>query len=229
MVGMVKPLTVPKSYQSGFAAIRDLDDEAFREFLAALWKVPSTISVASLSSSVAAMVETIAVSDVEESVYATLFLHSAKEAYAASSTEIAERITLGMEEATSPQLEFLPEHRDVFRERLLDLLGLEPLTVIAKAGGLSLETEHSLRETRVLTDIRPIFEPDNPQAPPTGAVIIHTLKITYRDDGRSKDFFVTLDASGVRELSEQLERANAKAESLKSVLGAAQVPYIDAE
>jgi len=169
------------------------------------------------------------VSDVEEIVPAALFLHQIKEALEASSPEIAERFTLGMEEVASERLRLLPGRRDVFQTRLLELLGIERLSITAKAGALSLEAEHSLMETRILTDIRPIFEPENPQAPPTGAVIIHTLKIAYRDDNQSKDFFVTLDTNGARELSEQLERANTKVESLKSVLEASQVPFIDTE
>jgi len=86
-----------------------------------------------------------------------------------------------------------------------------------------------LREVRILTDVRPVFEPSAPEAAPAGAVIVHTLKISYRGDNSAKDFFVALDSEDVRQLTEQLERARSKAESLKSVLKAAEVPYIDAE
>src|SRR5829696_6902589 len=136
---MATPLTVPRRLQGGFAAIRDLDDESYRELLAALWKIPSTISFDSLSSAVAAMVDTIAVSDVEEIVPAALFLHQIKEALEASSPEIAERFTLGMEEVASERLRLLPGRRDVFQTRLLELLGIERLSITAKAGALSLE------------------------------------------------------------------------------------------
>lgn len=225
------PLTIPRRYQSGIALIRDLDLESFQGLLTAFRKVPSTISFASLSSAVAAMVDTIAVSEVEEVVPAALFLHSLKEGSDLSSPEIAERVALGMEEAAFKQLRSLPEHRDDFQARLLEVLNIaDPLGVIAKAGTLSVEHEHSLTESRILTDIRPVFEQDDPQAPPTGAMIIHTLKIGYRTDNNElKEFFVALDADDVRELSEQIARANAKAESLKSVLKRADVRHIDAE
>lgn len=226
---MAMALTLPRRYRSGYVRIDSLKDESFRELLAALWKAPSTISFDSLSSAVAATVDTIAVSDVEEIVPAALFLHQLKEALEQSSLEVAEGVTLGMEEGTSSSLTLAPERHDDFRVRLMELLELEPLNVIAKAGGLSVESERSLAETRILTDVRPIFEPDNPQARITGAVIIHTLKVRYRTDDESKSIYITLTADDVRKLSEQLQRANTKAESLKSVLEAAQVDYIDSE
>ncbi len=162
---MATPLTVPKRYQSGFAKIRDLDNETFQELLSALWKMPSTISFASLSSAVAAMVDTdtITVGDVEEIVPAALFLHPIQEGLELSAPEVAERVARGMEEVSSERLRSLPKHRDAFQARLLDLLNIGPLGVIAKAGGLSVESEHSLLETRILTDIRPIFEQEYPE------------------------------------------------------------------
>jgi len=83
-------LTLPRRYRSGYVRIDSLKDESFRELLAALWKAPSTISFDSLSSAVAATVDTIAVSDVEEIVPAALFLHQLKEALEQSSLEVAE-------------------------------------------------------------------------------------------------------------------------------------------
>lgn len=226
---MAAALTVPKQYQNGYAKIRDLDDESFRELLAALQKIPSTISFTSLASAVAAMVDTIAVSDVEEIVPAASFLHTLEDGLELSVSEVAERIARGMEEIAPEKLKSPPDRNDAFQARLLEILKLDSLSITARAGGLSIENERSLSEARIITDIRPIFERKNPQAPPAGAVIIHTLKISYRDDNQRRSFFVTLDNDGILELSEQLERASSKAESLKSVLKAAQVPYIDAE
>ncbi len=177
------------------------------------------------------MVDTIAVSDIEEIVPALLSLYSIKDDPQFSALEVAEGMTLGMEEVPSEELRSPSEkeQRDRFRNRLLELLGIDALSTVARAGGLLLENEHSLRQTRIITDIRPIFESEKPQAPPAGAVIVHMLKISYWADNEVKNFFVALDTNDVRELSEQLARANSKAESLKSALDLAGVDYIDAE
>ncbi len=228
---MATPLTVPRRYQSGLAKIRDLDDKSTQELLAALQKIPPTVNSDSLASAVAAMVDTIAVSNVEEIVPALLSLYSIKDDPQFSALEVAQGMALGMEEIPAEELRSSldEEQRDSFQNRLLELLSIDALSAIARAGGLLLDNEHSLRRSRIITDIRPIFEPDKPQAPPAGAVIVHMLKISYWADNEVKNFFVALDTNDVRELSEQLERANSKAESLKSVLEAANVSYIDAE
>lgn len=226
---MAAPLTVPRRYQVGFAKIRDLDDTSAHELLTALQKLPSTVDPASLSSAIATAVNTIAASDIEEIVPAILQIYSIREVSEESVPEVAEGIARGMEEVVSRRLKSSEEQRDSFQARLAELLSINSLSVIVRAGGLFFENEHSLRQTRIITDIRPVFEQEHRQAPPKGAVIVHTLKVSYWADGEAKDFFVALDSGDIRKLLEQLEWADSKAESLKAVLDAAQVPYIDAE
>lgn len=222
-------LRVPEQYEEGIAKIRDLSDESTRELLAALQDPPSTFNEFSLSSAVAQKVDTIAASDVEEIVPALLSLYSYRDYSQSAISEVAEGIAQAMSESASEQLKISSGDFDLFTGRLVELLSVEPLNVAVRAGMLSLENEHSLQDARVLTDLRPIFEPENPEKPPKGAVILHTLKISYRGDNRIKNFFVTLDTEDMRMLLEQLERANLKAQSLKSILKAAQVPHIDAK
>jgi hypothetical protein len=96
---------------------------------------------------------------------------------------------------------------------------------------LSVENEHPLQDVRIVTDVRPVFEPDTVETAPRGAIILHQLKLTYWAHGstNTENFFITLDANDVRNLLEQLERASSKAASLKAVLESAQVPYVDSE
>lgn len=226
---MVTPLRVPRRYERGIAKIRDLSDESAQELLSALRKTPPTYNQDSLSSAVAKMVDTIAASDAEEIVPALLSLYSHRDYSQLSVSEVAQGIAQDMEEREAGLLALPAEDRAEFEERLVQLLSIEPLGVTVRAGMLSLENEHTLRETRVLTDIRPVFDPGDSEPALTSAVIVHTLKLSYRDDNSPKDFFVALDTEDVRVLIEQLERAKSKAESLKSVLKTAEVPYIDAE
>lgn len=226
---MVTPLRVPRQYEGGLAKIRDLSTGSAQELLAALQEVPDTYNLSSLSSAVAAKVDTIAASDVEEIVPALFSLYAYRDYSQSAISDVVEGIAQAMEESRSERLKLSPEDRGPFEDLLAKLLDVELLNVTARAGRLSLENEHRLQEAHVLTDIRPVFKPENPEATPKGAVILHTLKISYRGDNKVKEFFVALDTEDVRELMEQLERANSKAESLKSVLKAAQVPHIDAK
>ena len=226
---MATPLGVPRRYEGGIAKIRDLSDESTRELAAAFKQVPYTYNDSSLSTAVAAEVDTIAASDVEEIVDALFSLYVHRDHSRAAISEIVEGIAQTMEESNSELLRLSPEDRPHFEERLAELLSIDSLVVVVRAARLSIESEHSLQEVRIVTDTRPVFEAEDPEAAPRGAIVLHTLKIRYWGDNSHKNFFVTLDSRGLSELRDQLDRADSKAESLKSILKAAQVPHIDAE
>ncbi len=207
-----------------------MDDKPAQALVSALQEVPWTFNADSLSSAVAAKVDIIAASDVQKIMPAVLHLYSIKDVLELPAADVAEGVAHGMEEETvSRRLRSPTEDRESFQARLLELLNIERLDVIARAGGLIFENEHSLRQARIVTDVRPVFERENPQAPPRGAVIVHTLKISYWADDGLKEFFVALDTKDVGDLVKQLARANDKADSLRSVLEAAKVRYVGAE
>lgn len=225
---MATPLRVPRQYEGGFAKIRDLSDESTRELLAALREAPDTFNQNSLSLAVAKQVDTIAASDVEEIVPALLSLYAHRDHSQSAISDAAEGIAQAMEESRSERFRLSPEERDDFEKRLALLLNVDQLNIVARAGRLLLENEHSLREARIVTDARPVFEPDNPEAHPKAAVMVHMLKLSYRGDNTTKNFIVALDNNDLRDLREQIERAISKIETLESVLKAAGVPHIDA-
>jgi hypothetical protein len=119
------------------------------------------------------------------------------------------------------------EEREVFEKRLSLLLEIDSLHATSKALDVLLEYEHTLHDVRIMTDVRPVFG-QNVEKPPTGAMIVHTLKISYHDESEEvKEFYVTLNTGDTGALSAELERANQKAESLRRMLEPTRVPYID--
>lgn len=224
---MALSLSIPRQYEEALAKVGQLSNESVQELLVALRETPDTINPSSLSSAVAARVDTIAASDVEEMVPALLSLYSLRAHSEAAISDIVGGVTQAMEKSRSEGLRLPSEERTRFENHLAELLSIGQLNETARAGRLLLENEHSFQEARIVTDIRPVFEPDNPETAPKGALIVHMLKIVYRADDTTKNFFVALDTNDVRELLEQLGRANAKAESLKAVLKSAGVSYID--
>jgi hypothetical protein len=75
---------------------------------------------------------------------------------------------------------------------------------------------------KILTDVRYAFQAD-PEQRPYGAVIIHTLKLSYHEQGEHKDFLVALDDEDIPILKGILNRAEAKAKVLRKQLDAANV------
>ncbi|MCL5097631.1 MAG: hypothetical protein M1608_08905 [Candidatus Omnitrophica bacterium] len=119
---------------------------------------------------------------------------------------------------TLESLKTVSEHREKFLHRLLILLSFEKsLGVTSKTFDVMTERERILCESRILTDIRPVF--GKPSDRPTAAIIVHNLKIIYHQDGEHHEFYVALDGEDIRTLKGVLERAEKKEQSLQSLMG----------
>jgi hypothetical protein len=223
-------LRIPKEYQRGFAEIRWLGEGQVQGLISALEDEPATVNRAALHSRIAAKVDTIARGGLDKMIDTLVSLYTLRDGIDLDTPGFADAVCDAMDESGSEDLEFANEdEREAFKVRLIRLLGIDLLDTSAKANGLLYDHEHTVHAPpRVLTDVRPIFGTD-PADDPKGAVITHTLKITYHEGGRVREFFVALDPDQVDELIGVLERANLKAESLKRTLAGTDVSYIDGE
>ena len=106
------------------------------------------------------------------------------------------------------------------KKRLRRLLSVEPLMVSAKALIIFSDYQRTLHTSKVLTDLRYVFR-SKPDEDPYGAVIVHLLKLTYHENTEHKECFVAMDDNDVSQLKAVLERAEAKARTLRRQLHAA--------
>jgi hypothetical protein len=81
----------------------------------------------------------------------------------------------------------------------------------AKAIELSYDCDNLLQRTRVMTDVRPLFE-DGGHAI-DGAVVAHTLRLSYDSAGTDHEISLSLDGTDLRRLIEDCERALQKEKS----------------
>ena len=65
-------------------------------------------------------------------------------------------------------------------------------------------------------DLRPVFRTDLGERPPA-FVVVHNLKVGYRESGEYREFFVALDTLDVHALKEALDRALEKEKSLRTI------------
>lgn len=114
------------------------------------------------------------------------------------------------------------------KDRLIRILDFEPLRIQAKAVLLRLEHERRFCSSRIMTDARPVFG-DDPEAPPVGMLITHTLKITFHSDegAEHKEVYVTLRSKDLDELREAVTRAESKEKSLREALIPTKIPLFD--
>jgi hypothetical protein len=110
------------------------------------------------------------------------------------------------------------------KTRFKRLLSIESLSIISKAIGLQRDGERIYCEAKIISDIRPVFTKD-PKHRPVGAVLGHTLKISYHDGTAGhKDFFVVMDRIDLENLKKVVDRAHAKCEALAELLAEVDLP-----
>lgn len=131
-------------------------------------------------------------------------------------------------ESDSALLEETSKLCDGFKRNFVQLLECKTLEIASKAGMLLREHGQTYCRARILSDIRPIFG-ESVETAPMAATVVHTLKIAYHQGDELKDFFLAMNTKDVQKLRELLDRADAKAESLKTFTVASNTPFVDAE
>lgn len=223
-------IRIPEEYERGFLEIRELSEGQIEELITVLDNTPPVLNSENLQSRVVSVTESIDSEDLEPIVETLVSLYALRDAMNLEVPEFADIICDAVDASGVGGLEFAnDEERAFFEARLIRLLGVNSLDVAARAADLLYEHEHTIHGTaRVLSDIRPIFGVD-PEAPPRGGVVVHTLKISYHEGRQIKELFVALDSVQVDELIGVLGRASLKGESLRRMLEAANVPHVEVD
>jgi hypothetical protein len=141
----------------------------------------------------------------------------------------AEVLANDVAEATSKDGYFQGISPDLTRDRLARLLALDSLNLIdAKAKELQSEAERTFCDTRIVTDLRPVFG-SNVAGSPDAMIIVHTLKIGYHDAGdqKHKEMYFALDTDDIGKLAEALRRAQDKTKALKAKMDSVGIPTVD--
>ncbi len=113
------------------------------------------------------------------------------------------------------------------REHLLQLLNLDrSVNLTMKAATLLQSRDRILVDSRIITDIRPIFN-DEENMDIKGALVTHTLKIEYQEGGDRKDIYLALDGEDLKKLSEYIQRAEKKEKAIRGKLQLSEINIVD--
>lgn len=224
-------LGIPDQYSTGFTVLRDLGEDQGRQLVSALNEVPPLRSRRGLQENMASRVEGVGRTELVEVLDALTSLFSLRDDLNISTPELVEAISDAMDQSEPGDLGFADEEdRDSFEGILAEVLEIESFELTAKAISLGYEQDHIVHGVpRVLTDIRPIFNSDPEEVSVRGAMVMYTLKVEYHEGSEVRELFAALNAEQVDGLIQALERAKAKAESLKHALGDSPIRYVEAE
>ena len=221
-------IRIPERYQAGIAKLIPLPDNALEELLSVLNEMPHSLNLESIKAYAISKISLIPENDVNDIISALDSLYYIKNESGVPVHDFTEQVLQAMAETENKALHISASQREPFQGRLIRLMNGTLLSVAAKSREILYEQERTFGSARVLSDIRPILN-ENAENNTDAAIIIHTLKINYIQNNQHKEFFVALDTEDVSFMIDTLIRAQEKEETLKSILVAANVPYMDAE
>lgn len=223
-------LHIPERYRAGVAKIRTLDDRTVQEIRAALDKPlalgsgdqsgveappkPGEVAITALSS-----VRNTQSREFKQVAEALAALYGQKSVREVSVEEFVEDVCDAMELLPSEELRLPHAEREEFRQKLTALLSADVFSLLSKAYDLATEDERIYCHARILTDLRPIFG-GNIEDGPRAMLVMHHLNLGFHHGSETKhqEFHVALDSDDLEALRKVIDRAEAKARSLKSAL-----------
>lgn len=98
-----------------------------------------------------------------------------------------------------------------------DLLSIkESINLTIKATYLATDRQNILLDTRIITDVRPVFGVDEESEELKATLITHNLKIQYEEDDQIKYIYFALDANDLSVLKDHIVRAENKELKLRT-------------
>jgi hypothetical protein len=219
-------LQIPAEARPALAKLARLDDRAVDELVQALRSASPNIGVDELVARVSKQVKSIAPVDTK-AIMDSLREMSLVKSVAEVPTE---RFVADVGEAmiSGDDVVLTESERDSLQRALTALLAIPSIDTPAKARSLALENANTFCRARILTDIRPVFGSDI-LSEPNAAVIVNTLRLTYHHGPTLRSLSVALDRDDLDELSDLLDRAKSKTETLHRFLEKSKVEPIDFE
>jgi hypothetical protein len=214
-------MRIPPTHRDAIAALRDLADDQFEQLRANLDDAPAFAGASGLTEH-ASRGEGQTPDEAQSMVLALLSLYAQLKFHGWTSEDLANGV------AHSSDLPDGAKEPQVLAQRVHALLELESVITTGRAIDLLTEHEHLFHSARVLTDIRPVFS-DDPKEPPSGALVIESLKVEYFDEGSTRSLYLALSTAELRNLRDTVDRALEKSDTVHSLLEQVGLPHFEGE
>lgn len=218
-------LSIPKQYEQGLLTIFSLPSEEITGVISALNELNVAMKVRNIGSLVASKVN-IPKSKLEYIVNTITGLYLTQANLEVPTKVFVNDIIEALGEGQSSKALEIRANPGLYKEQLWAILNIDAMKVAIKAIEVLHEHQYTLRDIRIMSDVRPVFG-DNLSDGPAAAVIIHTLKINYKENEEEKKFYLAMDDNDLKLLKENIARAEEKAEGLRALLSKANVNYLD--
>ena len=219
---------IPTEERPSLALLARLDDERATALADALRTASEELGGDELLQHVIKEAPSVPAEDVKRILTAVRQIASAREILEVRPEVFLDDIAEGMGAIEGNDFRLGEAEQRCLRERLAALTESSAMAIHAKTRSLQQDQENTYCRARIITDLRPIFGSDVHQSP-KAVLVAHMLRITYHhgSQGTLRDLFLTLRTDDLDQLSELIERAKVKAESLHALTAAADLQEIN--
>ena len=219
---------IPEEYQTGLAKIVSLSDSHIKELLEIFENTPVILNVKKFNQELLPKINFLESGEAKNLIETIGSLYELRSQLDLSTEEFVDEITNVVKESQNKKLKLTENNNKKFKQRLTDLLAVKTLGLRSKAVNLIVDHDIIFQDAKMVTDIRPIFD-SNIEKSPIGAVIIHNLKIEYKQNDEIKNFYIALDEKDVTTLLGLIKRTQTKSESLKTFISNSGISNFDVE
>jgi hypothetical protein len=215
-------IKIPKEEQRNLIKLLNLEDNQHDELISILRDIEPILDREELIQNIISKIKNITKDKAQKIIPTIIHLSNTFYRTDLPLEEFIEKIFSSIDE-----IKISEDERKIYKERLIHFLDLDRIKLVEKSSDLLQQNENTLcGETKIYTDLRPVFS-SNPKEPPIGFLLVHKLKIQYINNDEMKEFFISMDTKDIQSLKEVLDRADAKAKSLASVINKTTIPYIE--
>ncbi len=217
---MPTTIEIPKRHREGLTIVNSLPEDVFQRLVAALETVIDPNSVDETVPN--ADLPDVSIYEVETVVHTVLSIYRVRAFRGQAVEPFVKDLSAAMETPVGDKY-IAPEQREKFSSRLEKLLSIDRLLTFSKALSLQYEKGFVIFGARILTDLRPVFR-DDADAGASGFLLMHTLKISYNEQGDHRELYFSLDESDLKQIKDALQRAETKAAQLRQLMRSKSIP-----
>lgn len=214
-------IQIPEVFRPGIAKLASLPDQSAAELLSALQASKPTLNARNMADGISTQTPSISREDVKAIVETLVALCAVRFINSIPLAEFIDSV-LG---ALSRYEKLKEINTETLRTRLPIFLQIDQLVLSAKAGALQRDHAAVFLAAHSITDIRPIFA--DSAGLPQGAVLVHTLKLSYLQENESRELFVAMDDQDLETLQKVINRSQEKGKALRVIIEKADLASLE--
>lgn len=193
-------LNIPKNQRENFKFFLHLPNAVRNQFIEKIKDSPKGLSTIALHDYFYDNIDNLSNEKIGALISIYENLSEAKDDMGYDDNEFIQDLTNALIDTEDPELVPTEESISIFKNLFSSS---NNLYTSRKIHGEQLENEKNYDTSKVIVDIRPVFDNDNF----IGSTIVNKLKIKFKENYEEKSFFITLDSDDIVDLIENLKKA----------------------